>query len=127
MSILIPRIVTPRLFRPRATSWRKCLHTTQVHYRHEASAAGSVQHRADSEQHVNEYAPSLRARKHGFRPLPVSPLMREGYARGTPKQIVQQHDELKEFQKEVAMNPYGKHISRSCFTHDVLTLVQHKH
>lgn len=121
MPILNPRTVTPRLYRTRATSWRNCLHK-QVRWRHDTAVADSVGGQTDLEQHVNEYAPPLRARKHGFKPLPMSPLMREGYAKGRPRQIEPQQDELKDFRKEVAMNSFGRHILRIHFTRQILIL-----
>ena len=123
MLILIPRAVTPRLSTctQLATSSQRCSHT-QVRYLHETAAADSVQHHADSEEHVNEYAPPLRARKHGFKPLPMSPLMGARNAKAPRTQIAQQQDALKDFQKEVAVNPYGTHIPRSHFLRKTLTL-----
>ena len=121
MPILNPRTVTPRLYRTRATSWRNCLHT-QLRWSHDTAAAGSVHGQSDLEQHVNEYSPLSRARKHGFKSLPMSPFMRDGYAKGPPRQVEQQQDALKEFRKEAAMNPYGRHMLRSCFSRETLTL-----
>lgn len=112
MPILNPRTVSPRLLRlskQLATSSRICS-CAQVRCRHDTAAADSVHGQTDVEHHVNESAPPLRARKHGFKPLPVSPLIRERYANGPPRQNAQQQDSLKDFQKEVAMNPYGKHV-----------------
>jgi hypothetical protein len=109
MPILNPRTATPRLYRTRATSWRNCLHTP-VRWRHDTAVVDLVHDQTDLEQHVNEYAPPLRARNHGFKPLPMSPLMREGYAKGPPRRIEPQQDELKDFRKEVAMNPFGRHM-----------------
>jgi hypothetical protein len=103
MPILTPHTVTPRLF---ITSSPKCLHT-QIRLRHETAVANPVCDQASLEQDVNGYAPPLRVRKHGFRALPVSPLIREGNAKRPRKAIGQQHDSLKDFQKEVALNPYG--------------------
>lgn len=121
MPILNPRTVTPRLYRTRATSWRNCLHTP-VRWRHDTAAAHSIHGQTDLEQHVNEFTPLLRARKHGFKPIPISPLMREGYAKGSPRQIEQQQDALKDFRKEVAMNPFGRHMLRTFCIRQILIL-----
>lgn len=121
MPILNPRTATPRLYRTRATSWRNCLHT-QVRWRHDTAAGDSAHGQSDIEHHVNEYAPPLRARKHGFKPLPMSPLMREGYVKGPPRQVEQQQDALKDFQKEVAMNPHGMYMLRTYVSRKILTL-----
>lgn len=121
MPILIPRAVTHRLFKQLATSSRvrSC---AQVRGRHESAAADSVHGRTDLEHHVNEYAPPLRARKHGLKPLPMSPLMIEGNAKRPRKPRVPNSDALKDFQKEVAMNPYGRHVLRSYFSRNILIL-----
>jgi hypothetical protein len=121
MPILNPHTVTPCLSKQLATSSQRCLHA-RTRCLHETAAADSVQGQSDLEQHVNAYAPPLRARKHGFKPLPMSPLMREGYAKGRPRPKEQQQDALKDFQKEVAMNPYGTHMPRSYFSRQILTL-----
>lgn len=123
MPILIPRTVTPHLFRQLATSSPRCFHT-QTPCRHEAAAADFVQSEANLEQHedVNGYATPSRERKHGFKALPVSPLMREGNAKRPRRQNAQQHDALKAFQKEVAMNPYGAIIPRPLCPHTILIL-----
>jgi len=121
MPILKSRAVTPRLFKQLATSSQRCFHA-KTRCLHETAAADSVQGQSDLEQHVNDYEPPLRARKHGFKPLPMSPLMREGYAKGRPRPNEQQQDALKDFQKEVAMNPYGTHVPRSYFSRQILIL-----
>ena len=112
MPILIPRAVTPRLSKQLATSSRVRSHT-QVRCRHETAAADSFHGQTDLEQHVNEYAPPMRARTHGFRSLPMSPLMIGENAKRTHRPRAQHHDALKDFQKEVSVNPYGRRMLRS--------------
>jgi hypothetical protein len=52
--------------------------------------------------------PPLKLRKHGFKSLPLSPLMRFEDAPATTRRAPAPADEaLKEFQKQVAMNPFG--------------------
>jgi hypothetical protein len=121
MPVLNPWTVTPRLYRTRATSWRNCF-DTPLRWRHDTAAADSVHGQANLEHHVNEYAPPLRARKHGFKSLPMSPLMREEYAKGPPRQVEPQQDVLEDFRKEVAMNPYGRHVLLFYLSRKVLTL-----
>jgi hypothetical protein len=113
MPILITRTGTPHLFRQLATNAPSCLHA-QARCRHDSAATDSRQQQASLSEDVNEDAPPLRVRKHGFRALPLSPLMRGDSAKKPRKQSVappSQRDALKEFHKEVAMNPYGMHIT----------------
>ena len=121
MPILIPRAVTPSLSTQLATSSRICSYA-QVRCRHETAAADSFHGQTDLEQHVNEYAPPLRARKHGFRSLHMSPLMIGENAKRTRRPKAPHDDALKDFQKEVAMNPYGRRMLRSQFSHKILIL-----
>ena len=120
MPILILRAVTPCLFKQLPTAPPRCSHT-QTRLLHEAAATGAVRDQADLGRDVNKYAPPLRVRRHGFKSLPVSPLLREGNAKKPRKQTAQQHDTLKGFQKEVAMNPYGMHITCKHCTRKTLT------
>jgi hypothetical protein len=109
MPTLIPRTGSPHLFRQLATYHPSCLHA-QARCRHDSAAIDPRQQQASLSEDVNEDAPPLRVRKHGFRSLPLSPLMRGDGAKKSRKQSVvppSQHAALKEFQKEVAMNPYG--------------------
>ena len=109
MPILIPRTVSPHCFRKLAAyspSWLRA----QARCRHDSAAADFLQPQTDLKGDANEYAPPLRARKHGFKALPLSPLMCGDGAKKIRKKSAQQDDALKEFQKEVALNPYGMHI-----------------
>jgi hypothetical protein len=58
---------------------------------------------------VNDYNPPLKLRKHGFKSLPLSPLMRtEKDAPATTRRAQPLVDDaLKQLQKEVATNPFG--------------------
>lgn len=120
MPTLIPRTVTPRPFRQLATYSPSCLRV-QVRYRHDSAATESPEPQTELKENVNEDAPLLRVRKHGFRALPVSPLMRGDGARKQRRQSAPQDDSLKEFQKEVALNPYGMHTQRLQFMYSILT------
>jgi hypothetical protein len=120
MPILIPRTVTPHPFKHLAKSPLRCL-PTQARHLHEIVAADSIRGQATLEQDVNEYAPPLRARRHGFKSLPVSPLLREENAKKPRKRNAQQHDALKDLQKEVATNPYGMNMIRKHRTRKTLT------
>lgn len=108
MPILISRTVTPNPLRQLAAYSPRGLRT-QVRCLHDSAAGSSLELQTDAKEGVKEDAPPLRARKHGYRALPVSPLMRKDSAKKHIKQTVHQDDDLKEFRKEVAMNPYGKH------------------
>lgn len=121
MPILIPRAVTPHLFRRITVCSPRCFHS-QVRLRGETAAADSVHDQAALEKHVNDYAPPLRMRKHGFGALPMSPLLYEGNARRSRKQSAQRDDTLKDFQKEVALNSYGMYISHRYSLHTMLIL-----
>jgi hypothetical protein len=61
---------------------------------------------------VNNNNQPLRLRRHGFKSLPLSPLMRADEDAPATTRRAQQpppsaDEALKQFQKEVAMNPYG--------------------
>jgi hypothetical protein len=58
---------------------------------------------------VNNDNPPLRLRKHGFKSLPLSPLIRTEDAPAPIRRAPAPADDeaLKAFQKEVALNPYG--------------------
>jgi hypothetical protein len=62
-----------------------------------------------SQPTVNDYNPPLKPRKHGFKSLPLSPLMRtDKDAPATTRRAQPPADDaLKQFQKEVATNPFG--------------------
>lgn len=120
MPNLIPRTVTPHPFRQLATHSLSFLRA-QARCRHDSAAAESLKAQTELKEDVNQDAPPLRIRKHGFRALPVSPLMREDGARKHRREITSQDDVLKEFQKEVALNPYGVHTQRPQNQHPILT------
>jgi hypothetical protein len=131
MPTLIPRTGSPHLFRQLATNAPSCLHA-HARCRHDSAAAESrQQQQASLEEDVNDDTPPLRVRKHGFRSLPLSPLMRGDGAKKPRKQSVaspSQHAALKEFQKEVALNPYGMYtIGTAIFTSQTDSQSQHKH
>jgi len=64
-----------------------------------------------SQPTLNNDGQPLRLRKHGFKSLPLSPLMRAEEDAPTPVRRAQPpppaDEALKQFQKEVAMNPFG--------------------
>jgi hypothetical protein len=130
MPILIPRTGTSHPIRQLATNAPSCF-LAQARCRHDSVAADPLQSQASLEHDVNEDAPPLRVRKHGFRALPMSPLMRGDGAKKPRKQSVtppSQQAALKEFQKEVALNPYGMHtIDTALLISDTNTRSQHKH
>jgi len=78
--------------------------------RDQARPADSLHH---SQPTVNDDGQFWKRRKHGFKSLPLSPLMREKDApapRTRRAQTPSTDDDdaaLKEFQKEISMNPYG--------------------
>lgn len=84
----------------------------RLHFRrsHGIAAASSQSLPTDSLEQptVDDNGPPLRHRKHGFKSLPLSPLMHKEDAPATMRRAPASGDEaMKEFQKEVAMNPYG--------------------
>jgi hypothetical protein len=66
---------------------------------------------------VDNDGPPLRRRKHGFKSLPLSPLISTEDARRAP---VPADENLKKFQEEVATNPYGLSLrpQTTCFNTD---------
>lgn len=80
---------------------------TRLHIRRSygTAAADSLN---QSHTTVDNDGPPLKLRKHGFKSLPLSPLMRTEDAPATTRHATATTDEaLKGFQKEVAMNPFG--------------------
>jgi hypothetical protein len=62
-----------------------------------------------SQHTVNDDGQPLKLRKHGFKSLPLSPLMRteKGAPATTRRTQPPADDALKQFQKQVAANPFG--------------------
>jgi hypothetical protein len=111
MPDLLSRAITLQPFRQFAVFSQSA---TRLHIRrsHGTAAADGRSLPVDSLNHPQTTAdndgPPLRLRKHGFKSLPLSPLMRFEDAPATTRRAPAPVDEaMKEFQKEVAMNPFG--------------------
>jgi hypothetical protein len=109
----------PNLPRVKKASWQLAVPSpisSRLHSRRSHGTAQALDQSLpkDSLNHsqptVNDYNPPLRLRKHGFKSLPLSPLMRtEKNAPATTRRALPPPDDeaLKQFQKEVATNPFG--------------------
>jgi hypothetical protein len=106
MPVLISGSVAPYSFRQLARCFLSRFHVAQARRCHDFAVASPVQE-TSLKGDAQEDEPRIRERKHGFRALPVSPLMIGDGKRRQRRPIIQQDDALKEFQKEVALNPYG--------------------
>ena len=107
MPDLLYRAITLQPFRQLAVSSQlfSRLHIRRSHGAAAASSSDSLHH---SQPTVNEDNPPSRLRKHGFKSLPLSPLMHTEDASAHKRRTQPSADEaMKAFQKEVAMNPYG--------------------
>jgi hypothetical protein len=109
MPDLLSRAITLQPFRQFAVFSQN---VTRLHIRrsHGTAAAQDRSLPVDSLNHsqttVDNDGPPLKLRKHGFKSLPLSPLMRTETAPATTRRAPVD-EALKEFQKGVAMNPFG--------------------
>ena len=90
--------------------------SSRLHFRRSHGTAQALDQSlpVDSLNHsqptVNDYNSPLKLRKHGFKSLPLSPLMcTDKDAPATTRRAQPPADDaLKQFQKEVATNPFGR-------------------
>lgn len=108
MPDLLPRAITPF----KLAQLAQCLprsRALQVRQRHDISSQhGAPDSLLNTQPTVSEDGQLMRSRKHGFRSLPLSPLMSE--KKPSTKAAKDEADEkaLADFQKEFAMNPFGE-------------------